>query len=444
MKRLLYRLLLIASHSSLTAQFSVDPISLIHPLRFDLMAKYIYAKHRELQVDSSFAKDLYAAHLLAMNDKFYEEVPSKNSLEDYLNNFHIILDTIKAYGYQANKCKQVPIWVKVSNQNPGSLYYCDGSHRISACLLNNQNVNIDYVEQNNFLPPYNYKFLRRKKLAEKYLDAMALEYCKLSKKCFLAFIFPCFSGNMQNVYTILGGEEKIAYSKEIHFPSMHSQMNLLDQLYSGWNSYTPGAMRDWQGYFPNTSNNKVTIFLFESDSLDSVREVKNKVRQLGGSHFVIHTTDEPEETLEVAKLIFVENSLHFINQRKLGKQVNLEQFLTKYQTWLSQNNVDQDCFCVDGSAIMAAYGLRDCRDLDFLHHGYDNLLTQLKTEEISSHNCEMQYHNKPKDEIIFNPDNFFYYKGIKFGALQIVQTMKQLRHEIPKDIDDLKLINSLL
>lgn len=205
MLNFLIRIFSFTCYGLILAQFEVDPNSLIHPLRFDLMAKYIYAKHRQLEVESGFARALYAAHLLSMNDKFYEYIPSKNSLQDYLQAFHVILDSMKTGGYDHSLCLNLPIWVKKSASNPTRMYYCDGSHRVAAALLFNKLVLVDRIEYDNQMPPYNYRFLQRKKLAEKYLDAMALEYCKLSSKCFLAFIFPRFKDQLSKVESLLGG-----------------------------------------------------------------------------------------------------------------------------------------------------------------------------------------------------------------------------------------------
>ena len=59
----------------------VDPYALIHPGRFDVMAKYIYANFREKKVASDFGLCLYREHLCIMND-FIEEDGRKNNFHD--------------------------------------------------------------------------------------------------------------------------------------------------------------------------------------------------------------------------------------------------------------------------------------------------------------------------------------------------------------------------
>ena len=48
-----------------------------------------------------------------------------------------------------------------------------------------------------------------------------------------------------------------------------------------------------------------------------------------------------------------------------------------------------------------------------------------------------------KNEIIYNPENYFYFNGFKFISLNILKKMKQNRNE-EKDKNDLKLINKLI
>ncbi len=434
-------LILLMLSGMINAEIQVSPQQLLHPLRLDIMAKYIYAKHCELQVQDDFALNLYAAHLKALNG-FYEERPFKNGLADYLKAFEQILTSVKAQGYQSDLGINYPINAKKGS--PWNLYGCDGAHRIGACLLYNCPVSLKAILDDAVLPPYNYRFLRRKQLDQKYLDAMALEYCKLSSKTYLAFIFPCYNQDLEQVYELLGGDQKIIYTKTICLPEMQGQMNLLEQLYSGWNSYTPGAMHEWQKYFPPSAPKEVTLVFFENASLEHVKEIKAKIRMLANTHFAVHMTDEKAETLELAQLLLVENGIHLLNYRKNGCLPNLSDFLMQYKKWLLEKEVDQDSFCIDGSAIMAAYGLRDCNDLDVLHHGYDDLALELKSMGIDSNNHDMRYHDYTKDQIIFDPGHFFYFKGIKFGSLAVIKARKKNRASGASDLRDVNLISAIL
>ena len=75
--------------------------------------------------------------------------------------------------------------------------------------------------------------------------------------------------------------------------------------------------------------------------------------------------------------------------------------------------------------MLSAYGLRDCRDLDFLHLRDINNLGLM----IECHNAESHHYRVPKNEIIYNPQNHFYFHGVKFASLSVVDDMKEYRGE---------------
>ena len=85
-------------------------------------------------------------------------------------------------------------------------------------------------------------------------------------------------------------------------------------------------------------------------------------------------------------------------------------------------------------------GLREGNDLDYLHN----------SEEIQGHHL-IHSHNEygigryhtNRDNIIYNPENHFYYDDIKFASLEVVKKLKEVRME-QKDIRDIHLINEVL
>ena len=119
---------------------------------------------------------------------------------------------------------------------------------------------------------------------------------------------------------------------------------------------------------------------------------------------------------------------------------NFEKYFSDYSNWLKEKDLDGDHFCIDASAVLSSYGLRDCRDLDFLYLGD---FIETGTEEFSCHNHETKFYPVDKDEVIVNPDNHFYYKGLKFASPRVIKSMKQIRCE-QKDLLDIQMLNSVL
>ena len=68
----------------------------------------------------------------------------------------------------------------------------------------------------------------------------------------------------------------------------------------------------------------------------------------------------------------------------------------------------------------------------------------IKTETLANHDSELIYYPYSKQEIILNPKCHFYYRGVKFITLDVLYSMKQNRHEFPKDINDCDLIQKFL
>ena len=88
---------------------------------------------------------------------------------------------------------------------------------------------------------------------------------------------------------------------------------------------------------------------------------------------------------------------------------------------------------------MEMYGLRKAKDIDYLHkNNYDIDCTNIGLHSGIWEN----YYNINKYEIIYNPENHFYFNGFKFATLKVIQEMKKKRNEI-KDQNDIKLINKI-
>lgn len=416
-----------------------EPIQLLSAWRFDVMAKYIYAKHRDLEVKSDWAKSLYAEHLHVWGN-FKESWPKKDGLEDYLNAFHKILDSIKYEGFSSHYSV-----VPIDNRKLIS----NGGHRVAASLLYGKQVVCKYYSQ-WFAPIATAEFFRKNQkhvrggLAEKYLDAMALEYASLKKNTYIAHIFPIAKGQDDAVKKILDEYGVIVYEKKV-FLHHNGPLNFIRLIYQGepWignasNNYA-GARRDAKTRF-SKEKHPMRVFLFECKSLDLVRECKAKIRKLFDvGNFSIHINDTHDDTVKLAQVLFNDNSLHVLNYSKISQMKNFEKYFDEYKNWLDTKGFNKDNFCVDSSAILSAYGIRDCRDLDFLHHGSELKNYAIRTQNVSSHNESLTHHVYSLDDIIYNPENHFYYRGVKFAALHVVKSMKEKRNE-EKDRKDLILI----
>lgn len=417
-------------------------LSLITPRRFDAMAHYIYAKHWSLNIKSNWATELYSETLKVINNH-YESYPEKYCFQDYVNSFHTLLQAMKAGSFD---WESFPVTSDLFND------LGNGAHRVAAALVYKNQVHCVRYADFRSMDLSAHQLKTREKfvkggLKEKYLDAMALEYCKLKPNCYIAIIFPAAQGHDADTQKILESFCKIVYKKNVVL-SQHGPFNFVRQLYEeaswlgNWDNHYAGAQTKAHACFPdgNATKKPIQVYLLECDSLQKMTECKNEVRKIYGiGNHSIHTTDNHNESVQIARLLFNKNSIHHLNNAAACQLKNFDTYLNKYKKVLQARKVDNECFCIDGSAVLSAYGLRDCADLDYLHFGYDQMFID---SLISSHNSSIVHHVLSKDDIIFNPENHFYYNNVKFASVHVVKAMKEKRNE-KKDQEDVKLINSL-
>ena len=103
--------------------------------------------------------------------------------------------------------------------------------------------------------------------------------------------------------------------------------------------------------------------------------------------------------------------------------------------------ISPDIFSITGSAVLSMYGLRECGDLDYLHFHKNHILTGHPL--INSHETELDKYPMHKHDILFNPNNHFYWNNVKFTSLGAVTEMKAFRGE-EKDKRDITLMESVL
>ena len=185
----------------------------------------------------------------------------------------------------------------------------------------------------------------------------------------------------------------------------------------------PGVLEKTRYCF--SQGKKITVILIKEGSLENLVNLKENIRVVcGAGKHSVHINDTQEETWRIASSVFNHNSISFLNNRILHETPKFDNFFSQYRQTLNSRK-DKHDFCIDSSAVLSAYGLRDCRDLDFLH------LRDLPSisADIECHNHESHYYRVNKNDIIYDPRLHFYMYGIKFADLKVVRDMKLFRNE---------------
>jgi glycosyltransferase involved in cell wall biosynthesis len=411
-------------------------VDLLNANRFDIAAKTLFGENRFRKINTSFHRELYLEHLKVWNN-FQEKTPSKNSPDDFVTSFDKTLNSINLNGFDENY--KIPV---ISNSP------INGAHRVASCIILNkepQTYEADITE-GQYRSDYQYFINKRdfveSGLKQEYLDEMALEFCRRKDDLYTITLFPSHEVSHSELLTKIKQGYNIIYHKEIEL-SKTGQKNYIHNLYheESWlgskqHGY-PGVLEKAKLCF--SRGDKITVILIREQDLKNLITLKDKLRKICavGKHSV-HINDTQEETWRIASSVFNHNSISFLNNRILHETPRFDNFFSQYRQALS-NRKDKHDFCIDSSAVLSAYGLRDCRDLDFLH------LRDLPpiSFEIECHNNESHHYRVDKNDIIYDPRLHFYMYGVKFADLKVVRDMKMFRNE-EKDKRDIESIKGVM
>lgn len=379
-----------------------NPYDLLTYRRFDVVIKYLYAANQS----SEFYKEMYRSHLKAMNN-FRERDPYKRGFDAFDKAFKSVIN---------NLAETPPIPVNDLG------HITNGAHRLAAALYLNKFVDTVGSELTALA---DYQYFIKRGLKKFVMQRTAIEYAKLKSNSYVICLFPIAHSRMWEVKNIIMKYANIFYESTEELNPI-GQLGLMKEIYlvEGW-ANEAGIQRKSDQCF--RGENQVTFMLVDAPSLETVKEMKAKIREEFniGNHSV-HICDYHEDTIRIAKTVFNDNSIHFLNKRK---NVSFPNY-TKLMADMKPN----DNQVITGSAVLSLYGLRDCRDLDLIYH--DNAPDD-------SHNkfLKNQYQLR-LDNIMDNPRFYLHYQGFKYASLDVVKKMKQIRGEV-KDANDLKLIRQI-
>ena len=383
----------------------MNPTDLLTHKRFDVVVKYLYAAN----LSSEFYKNAYKEHLKIWNG-FHERNPKKNGFEEFDNAFKSII----------NNTVDEPVPV-----NPDG-HIANGAHRLAAALYHQRPINTRNTNSNENYPiEADYKVFHKKGLQKHILQRTALEYAKLKSNAHVICLFPIAHTRMDEVMNIIEKHSNIFY-KSSEVLNATGQLGLVKEIYlsDGW-ANDKGIRKKSKQCFRGMS--KVTFVLIDAKNLETVKEMKKEIRALFkvGNHSV-HINDYHVDTIRIAKTVFNDNSIHFLNNRK-------DVLFPNYKKLMSDTKSDDNTI-MTGSTVLSLYGLRDCKDIDLIY---------FNNPPVDSHN---QYvgtlYKLTIDEIFNNPMYHLYYNGFKYVSLDVIKNMKKIRNE-PKDVIDVKLAEQI-
>lgn len=400
--------------------------------RFDIAIKLFFLEMTKFGVD--FSTDLYKEHIRAFSLGKYTEPgqTDKNSIKKFILSFINTYESIKETGFTKNTsiiplCKNGTI--------------INGAHRTAAAIYLNQEVECVQLPLEG--PSYDFKFFYNRTVSLDYLDMAANKFIEYSNNSYIALVWPSAVGFDDELDKLI---PNVIYKKLVNL-TLNGAHNLLAEVYRGeeWLGDRENNFSGVKGKLVECfkSKNSLRVIAFQSKSLKEVYKVKEKVRELFkiGKHS-IHITDTKQEAIRISRLVFNENSIHFLNYARPNKFQSTFEQLNQFNLFLKENNISNNEVILDGSMVLSLYGIRKASDIDYLVDDYSKIVKKT-FHQINNHFDELKYHQKTNYELIFNPKNYFYFNNFKFTSFDQLYSMKKKRIE-GKDKYDLRLMKSFI
>lgn len=429
-------------------QFVKDPKKILTPKRIDLASKTLFARAYIEGNKSIWPEQVYKETLRAWNG-FFEDIPLKTSYQDFKDSFVRMIDD-----YKNNNMNHTtsPVLMDKSFR-----MLRNGGHRVAAAICTNEYVNVKRSKLLRDRRDWGVDFFRGKLnekpesiLHERYLDSMTLEYVSLKPDNLYAIvIFPSANGNRAEARRKIERLGDIVNHKAFRHDTF-DPMAVVRQLYYGesWNyEGSPGLSNKADWCFSGSGD--LEIFIVETTANEKKRiKFKQRLRRMWGvDKSSIHITDTSKEVNIVSRMFFHENTRKILHKYHFFSADTLSLF-EKYEKHLPSDFIERDNFCIDSSAVMDFFGIRQASDLDYLSRSKIPLSKPIKGVE--EHTGEyVEYYDNDKDDMIVDPKNHFYYAGCKLLDIKLVMNMKKNRSKKDpesknKDTRDILMIEEYL
>ncbi|EOD81599.1 hypothetical protein D515_02569 [Grimontia indica] len=417
----------------------IDSSKLICYERIDIVVKLIYLESVVKGFKSIFFDDLYREHLECFSNGNISEPGNdrKNDFFSFEESFLETYESIKVSGFD-----EIKSLVPVSN---GTTIILDGAHRTTCAIYLREKVKV--IDVNSPPKKFDVGYFIREGLPGIYIDHICKKYIEMREdKSFHAIcIWPVGFNFLKSIDKEINENFEVIRKKRISLNN-NGAHNFLSQIYSH-DDWVGNYENDYQGVSTKReacfkrNKSEFMLYFVESDKdLKYVTDFKNNLRsKFGFGKHLLHITDNNQESKQIAELLLNENSISMLNNSYPTKSKRFQEKLHLFIEQIEMSNIRRDQVCIIGGGVLAALGIRDTQDIDYIYSGDDPCLNgdfDFKNKDFSNYKFSV-------DQILNSPDKHFYYLGLKFCSLEIVRELKTDRSE-PKDIDDIKAIDIYL
>lgn len=399
------------------------PAHLLNAKRLDVIARYIYAKSKIEGIGRQWGEFVYTNFITAQTRNFAKGTldPGRNSMQDYLDTFDALIDSINAKGFLDTGL--------IIPTCQGTLV--DGAHRLATALACNV-PSIETVELAGQPQCVTLADMRRYGMDSDAMGDIARTYIHLKPATRCAVLFPVSSGNHEPAQRIL--ESHVCVDFKIECPLTRAGLKRLQHMLYGHHPWW--SEKNAHDFTEKRFNGRHPATLVFFQETQDIRPVKELMRQLPGeNNHSLHTTDTHGETTALADIMLNKNSYTWLNAA-------LDHATPKFDAFLSHLKAlpesSRRTICIDTGGVLARHGLRDARDLDYLSINNESLPDM--EADIALHTGEYESIGLDSETIITNPKYHALIDGIKYASLEVVTKLKKYRAS-SKDLHDISLIH---
>lgn len=387
-----------------------DKLKLIYKNRIDIVIGIEYVDFYENKYQTDFFIDLHINHKLAFNGLKDKRCVGKKK---HLKRFNKIIKSIK--DKQTNL-----IEIHVHNYND-EYWVTNGFHRTSTLsyynLPKNLRITCDEKPPSQGWYPTNIFFFKNRGYKLKYCNYTMLNFLKYYQKDFDCIIHFQNSTDLSiEILNIL--KEHEIYNIDISIEDFKNNFknNFIELLYHNEKWCRNGGSQD-KALPCFYDGNSLKLYFIEKQDSNTLNLLHSYLTDNNNIH-IPYNQKECNRLLDLLNyntLLFMDkiSSLYvtFPNFNKLFMQLT---------TFCEKNNIDTKKICITSSSVLSVYGIKDCCNMDlFIDKRYIEIF---KCTNFNNHNqfTVDKHYSKHFEDIIYNPDNHFYYQGIKFCDLSIV------------------------
>lgn len=239
------------------------------------------------------------------------------------------------------------------------------------------------------------------------------------KNCYMACVWPAAGLSEKERNRVEGKLREVGQiimSKDVYL-TYRGMKNFMAEIY-GHQSWTGNIKNHFRGVRKKAdmcfrADRPVTTYLFTADSLECVLEVKDRIRkEFNMGNHSIHISDNQSETECMIGLLYIRNSVDFLNCAKPFKYSNVFCKIKELKNEIQRMGLQTEHFILGGDVVLEICGIKKAEKFVVLSDYQENEITELLTGDWK--------YGGQIPEALKDSENYFYFEGMKFMSVRFL------------------------